>query len=168
MNKRLLILTSMAAALLAFVLAFPAPQTNTATYVPAAKTIAATPKAAPANDLSSNVSNGLRTRDLSDPGNLFPVQVKAQPRRVTLAPVAAQPPPPTPAPQLPYRYLGRYEDSGTSMVLIWANERSVPIKPGDVLDDTFRVKTIAPDHIAFVHIPTQEELRLTIKEITHP
>lgn len=152
-TPRLALLLTVAAVLAALTVMFPAPDSQPVDAGHTAKRSASASSAAPPNS----------ARDTSDPGNLFAARV--QPMR-SAAPkaqaIAAPAPTAVPVPTLPYRYLGRYKDGATSTVYLSANERSVPIKPGDVLDEQFRVDEIAADHVRFTHLPSHQVLRLPL------
>jgi len=81
-------------------------------------------------------------------------------------PKALPPPPPPPpmAPPLPYRYLGKLQESGQLVVFLDNNSRPVPIKGGEVLDGQWRVEEITPRMVRFTYIPLAQTATLNIGE----
>jgi hypothetical protein len=76
-----------------------------------------------------------------------------------------EPPPPLPAPvapPLPFRYLGKLQESGHLVVFLSSNTRPVLIRGGEVLDQQWRVEEISSRMVRFTYIPLAQTATLTI------
>jgi len=81
------------------------------------------------------------------------------------APVAPPPPPPAaPAgpPALPFRFMGRLNDGGTEVVYLSHGEQTLVAKPGETLESTYKVLSVAAQRIDFEYLPTGDTQSLTI------
>ncbi len=169
MSRRRLRLLLGAAALGAAIIVVPKPRDgDIVAPTQAASPTAAERRAPPMRPVPDREGGavGSASRDTSEPGNLFAGQAPAAVLRPAPKPAPPRmPEPPIPVPALPYRYLGLYSEAGTSSVFILVNDRGVAIKPGDIIDGTFRVAGIEPGYIAFVHLPSNQELRLATNEV---
>lgn len=73
------------------------------------------------------------------------------------------PPPPVPvAPPLPYRYLGKLQESGHLVVFLSNNAQPLLVRGGEVLDQQWRVDEITPRLVRFTFIPLAQSATLTI------
>ena len=65
------------------------------------------------------------------------------------------PPPPAPptAPPLPFRYLGRLDDAKTLTAFLQKSEQVYAVRPGEVIEGTYRVDTIQPGVITLTYLP---------------
>jgi Cohesin domain len=72
-----------------------------------------------------------------------------------LAPVVAMPPEKSapPPPPLPYRVAGQVTVGGRGEVLLTKGDRVFTARPGDMLDDGYRVEAIEPSRITLVYAP---------------
>ena len=84
------------------------------------------------------------------------------------------PPPPKPvvaaapapvvavAPPLPYRFAGRVRKGTEEEFLVSKGELIIPVKPGDVLDGTYRVVAAKADGIELVYLPLNTSERVAV------
>ena len=87
------------------------------------------------------------------------------------------PPPPKPvvaaapapvvavAPPLPYRFAGRVRKGAEEEFLVSKGELIIPIRPGDVLDDTYRVVAAKADGIELVYLPLGTSERVAVSSV---
>ena len=72
-------------------------------------------------------------------------------------PPAVQAPPPKPtAPPLPFTYIGRLLDSGTTKVFVTHNGQRLILKQGDKAGDLYHVERVSEIEIVFVYEPLSE------------
>jgi hypothetical protein len=83
--------------------------------------------------------------------NLFAPRDAPRPKP---APVVAAPPEVSaPPPPMPYRVAGQVNGGGRGEVLLTKGERVFTVRPGDVLEDGYRVEAIEPSRITLVYTP---------------
>lgn len=88
---------------------------------------------------------------------------RAPPPPPPVAVVVPQPPPPPPAPRLPYRYYGTVKERGLPPSVFLALGGSlIQAKAGDVLEGGYRLESIAPHELVFVHLQQNLTLRLGV------
>jgi hypothetical protein len=85
-------------------------------------------------------------------GELFPSQSWAPPPRPAPAAAAAPPPAPTPPP-MPYRVAGGVVHDGVAHVVLAKGDRVLTVRPGDTLDDGYRVESVGPQGVTLVYLP---------------
>ena len=131
--------------------------------VPRAKTEskpAATMQKAPPLDL-----NKLRRGPLAEPdGEAFgPRSFKPPPPKVAPTPVvvAAAPPPPPQAPPLPFSYIGRLAEDRNTTVFLTQGERNIIAKPGDVIDNTYKVEEVNDTTVVLTYLPLSQRQTLS-------
>jgi hypothetical protein len=97
------------------------------------------------------------TRPGSDP---FGRRVKPAPaQRRELPPsgpvqaVAAPPLPPPSAPPVPFAYIGRLSEEDRTTVFLSAGERNLVVKPGDVVDNNYRVEEVTDNAVSLTYLP---------------
>jgi len=83
--------------------------------------------------------------DLFAPGNA--PRPKPAPVVATLPEVSAPPPP------MPYRVAGQVNVGGRGEVLLTKGDRVFTVRPGDTLEDGYRVEAIEPSRITLVYTP---------------
>ncbi len=112
-----------------------------------------------------NLSRLQRSRSLDPMGDLFVPQdfrpVAPLPKRPIAQPAAAPPPPPPPPPQappLPFSYLGKLAEGMNTSVFLTMGDRNLVVKPGDVIDNTYRVEEIGEKVVVLTYLP------LTVKQ----
>lgn len=72
------------------------------------------------------------------------------------APVVVAPPPKPVAPPLPFKFLGRLVDHGTTTVFVSHNGQNLNLKQGDTAADLYRVEQITSAEIVFRYEPLAE------------
>ena len=89
--------------------------------------------------------------------NLFHVLPPPAPPRPAAPPPQAEAPPPKPtAPPLPFKFVGRLIDKGTTVVFVSHNGQSLNLKQGDTAADLYRVERITPTEVVFLYEPLAE------------
>ncbi|WP_018989398.1 hypothetical protein [Aromatoleum toluclasticum] len=71
-------------------------------------------------------------------------------------PPPAPPPPPPPAPTappIPYEYLGKLADGHSVRVFLVRGDRPYTVREGDVVDGSYKVKSITDTTMTFVYLP---------------
>ncbi|MYM27950.1 hypothetical protein GTP58_06410 [Duganella sp. CY15W] len=78
------------------------------------------------------------------------------------APLVVAPVDLTPAgpPELPFRYVGSLVDGSEQTVYLARGDQAYVLKPGDVVDATYKVLGITPTQIEFEHLPTSAKQAL--------
>jgi hypothetical protein len=66
------------------------------------------------------------------------------------------------APPLPFTYLGRLHAAGSDTAFVAMGERNLVVRPGDLIQDTYRVERVAGSAVTFRHLPTGAEQTLVI------
>ena len=84
-----------------------------------------------------------------------------------LAPVAVvsvySPPPRRPAaPPLPFRFIGKLDDSQQMLVFLQRGENVHVVRVGDVIDGTYRVDGVTDDRMTLVYLPLQVTQSLNV------
>jgi hypothetical protein len=70
------------------------------------------------------------------------------------------PPPPPQAPPLPFAYLGKMVDEGTTTVFLVRQDRNYIVRLGDTLDGSYRVEKIADEGLVLTYLPLGAEQTL--------
>jgi hypothetical protein len=79
------------------------------------------------------------------------------------APAMPDVPPPKPvAPPLPFKFMGRLIDKGTTTVFVSHNGQSLNLKQGDKAADLYRVEQITASEVVFLYEPLDERQVLAI------
>lgn len=68
----------------------------------------------------------------------------------------------TPAPPLPFRFVGRVTQQGATQVYVARGAKLFQVRQGDVLDNEYRVEALAPGEIAFVHLRSGNRQVMTL------
>jgi hypothetical protein len=90
-----------------------------------------------------------------------PPKPKPMPGQLDAA-LAMPPPPPPQAPPLPFIYLGRLnEDQGTT-VFLTAGDRNLVVKPGDVIDNTYKIEQVTDSAVVLTYLPMNQQQTLAI------
>ena len=76
-------------------------------------------------------------------------------------PPAPPPPPPTPPP-LPFRFMGRLDDSTKTRVFLERGERVYAVSTGDVIDGQYRIERIDASQLTFRYLPLDMPQNLAI------
>lgn len=81
------------------------------------------------------------------------------------AAVALPPPPPPPPPQappLPFIYMGRLNEEQNTTVFLTAGDRNLVVKPGDVIDNTYRIEQVTDSSVVMTYLPMNQRQTLAI------
>jgi len=83
--------------------------------------------------------------------------------------VIAPPPPPSlppapTAPPLPFTYLGRYDDTASSIIILAKGERIYTVAVGDVIENTYRVEKSSAGTVVLTYLPLNIEQSLRTGE----
>jgi hypothetical protein len=175
-RKRLLVLVSLAAALWFgrdFLLKSTGSRDKPGTRATTVKSSAARVAAAAIDASVCTVPSLVLQRDLfvaaADGDPFSPTQREVAPPPPPPPPpppvavVAPPPPAPPPAPQLPYRYYGTVKEKGLpASVFLSLGNALILAKAGDVLEGGYRLESIAPRELVFVHTQQKLTLRLSV------
>jgi hypothetical protein len=87
-------------------------------------------------------------------------------RQASAAKAAAAPAAPSPPP-LPYRFAGRVVRDGMVQLFLAKGDIAIPINPGKILDDTYRVEAIGEDRITLVYLPLNHRESIALRHTPH-
>lgn len=76
-------------------------------------------------------------------------------------PPAPIPVPPS-APPIPFTYMGKIVEDGIPLFFLSKQERSYSVKPGDILDGTYRVDAIETGTVTLTYLPLNIKQTLSI------
>jgi hypothetical protein len=82
-----------------------------------------------------------------------PPKVKAPSLAQATADLASPPPPPPQAPPLPFTYLGRLSQERDTTVFLSIGERNLVVKPGDLIDNTYKVEEVGDSAVVLTYLP---------------
>jgi hypothetical protein len=117
-----------------------------------------------------NLSRLQRSPSLEPSGQLFVPQdftpaPPPLPKRPIAQPAAVAqpaPPPPPQAPPLPFSYLGKLAEGTETKVFLTQGDRNLVVKPGDVIDNTYRVEEIGEAAVVMTYLPLSVKQTLPI------
>lgn len=113
--------------------------------------------AAPSGALPSSAPLGLSRGQYSDShADLFPGRDWTPP-----APPPGTAPPPGPPP-LPFTYIGKQDTAQGSVLFLLYQERTLAVRRGDVIDDTYRLEKITPQNAVLVYLPSKQQQSLDL------
>lgn len=78
------------------------------------------------------------------------------------APPPPPPPPPPKAPPLPFTMLGKKLQDGAWQVFLAKGDRTYIVRDRDVIENDYRVESIAPPSLTFTYLPMNERQTLSI------
>jgi len=110
----------------------------------------------------------LRRRPVAEPDSeaFGPRSFKPAPPKVKATPVAAAPvaplPPPPQAPPLPFAYIGRLAEDRDITVFLAMGERNLVVKPGDVIDNTYKLEEVSDSALVLTYLPLSQRQTLSI------
>jgi hypothetical protein len=120
-------------------------------------------KAAPSAAVNAH---GLDLTRLQRPGSMEPGDdpfadrrpkpaVAERLERPPSAPVEALavPLPPPSAPPVPYTFIGRLSEAESTTVFLAAGDRNLVVKPGDVIDNNYRVDAVTDHAVSLTYLP---------------
>jgi len=90
-----------------------------------------------------------------------PPKITPQAAQAALA-VAAPPPPPPQAPPLPFVYMGRLSEDSSSTVFLTLGDRNLVVKPGDTIDNTYKLEEVGDSAIVLTYLPMNQRQTLPI------
>lgn len=73
-----------------------------------------------------------------------------------------RPPPPAPAPALPFQYMGSFSDGGAAVVYLSRGDQTLIARPGETLENMYKILDITPARIDFLHLPTGEKQSMNL------
>jgi len=79
--------------------------------------------------------------------------------------IALPPPPPPPPPQappLPFIYMGHLAEDQSTTVFLTAGDRNLVVKPGDVIDNTYKVEQVTDSAVVLTYLPMNQRQTLAI------
>lgn len=80
-----------------------------------------------------------------------------------IAPPVLPPPAPT-APALPFTYIGKKLEGGSWEVYVARGEQSFVLRPGSMIESTYRVHSIVPPSLSLIYLPLGQTQTLAIGE----
>ncbi|ART83119.1 hypothetical protein CBP31_11245 [Oceanisphaera profunda] len=82
---------------------------------------------------------------------------------VVVAPVSSPLPPPKPmTPPLPFRFIGKLDDSQKVRVFLQQGEKVYVVSVGDVIDGTYRVDGVTDNLMTLLYLPLQVTQSLSV------
>jgi hypothetical protein len=96
-------------------------------------------------------------------GDLYPL-FPAVPRAVQRAATGVEQAPEPSAPALPFKYLGQMVENGEVTLFLSLNDRNIVAKPGDTIDDLYRVESIQGGVVEFTYLPLKQKQTLPVGE----
>jgi|SRR6478672_3066504 len=105
-------------------------------------------------------SDPFGTRDFRPPPPPKPKNAAGALPNVALAP--PPPPPPPQAPPLPFVYMGRLSEDESTTVFLTAGDRNLVVKPGDVIDNTYKVEQVTDAAVVLTYLPMNQRQTLAI------
>jgi hypothetical protein len=78
------------------------------------------------------------------------------------AALQAPPPPPPQAPPLPFTYMGRLDEDQDTTVFLTAGDRNLVVKPGDVIDNTYKLEQVTQSTVVLTYLPMNQKQTLAI------
>ena len=131
--------------------AMPAPQRGPPTASREPEVLAIIPRSAPGEDVI-----GAQARPL------FASQSWAPPPPKVVPPPPPPPPPPPTAPPLPFIYLGKQISDGQWSVFLARGDSTFIATVGAVLDNRYRVDSVAPPVMTLTYLPLKQVQQLSI------
>jgi hypothetical protein len=104
-------------------------------------------------------SDPFGTRDFRPPP---PPKPKTIPGATTTAMLPPPPPPPPQAPPLPFVYMGRLNEDQSTTVFLTAGDRNLVVKPGDVIDNTYKLEQVTESAVVLTYLPMNQRQTLAI------
>jgi hypothetical protein len=90
-----------------------------------------------------------------------PPKAKVAPAAAAAA-VTAAPPPAPQAPPLPFSYIGRLSEDRDTTVFLAMGERNLVVKPGDVIDNTYKLEEVSDSVVVLTYLPLSQRQTLSI------
>jgi hypothetical protein len=96
------------------------------------------------------------------PRSFQPPPPKAKVAAATAMAAAAPPQPPPQAPPLPFAYIGRLSEDRDTTVFLAMGERNLVLKPGDVIDNTYKLEEVNDSGVVLTYLPLSQRQTLSI------
>jgi len=77
-------------------------------------------------------------------------------------PPVVMPAGPAGAPALPFVYIGKMLEKEGTVVFLLHQERTLAVRQGDIIDETYRVEKIAPESMLVVYLPLKQQQSLNL------
>jgi len=79
-------------------------------------------------------------------------------------------PPPPQAPPIPFAYMGKLVDDGTTTVFLARADRNYVVRAGDTIDGTYRIEKIGDEAVELVYLPlkARQTLPFTATPVAPP
>jgi hypothetical protein len=103
-------------------------------------------------------SDPFGTRDFRPPPPPKPKEASI----TAAAGVLPPPPPPPQAPPLPFIYMGRLDEEQNTTVFLTAGDRNLVVKPGDLIDNTYKVEQVTESAVVLTYLPMNQRQTLAI------
>ena len=88
--------------------------------------------------------------------DLFPKQSWYVPPPPPPLPPPPPPPPPPQAPQLPFTYMGHWQEGGQTTYYLARGLESLSVRPGQVLDGVWRLEPVSGSLLNFTYLPLNQ------------
>jgi len=85
-----------------------------------------------------------------------------QPIVIATSSTPVEQPGPAPAPPLPFKFMGRMQDSGEEVVYLSQGDQMHVVRTGTLIGSSYKVTTIHPHHLEFEYLPTGEKQTLSL------
>lgn len=92
------------------------------------------------------------------------VAVAPSPVPTLVGPMPPPPPapPPAPPPPLPFQFMGRLSDGTAPVIYLNHGDQTLVARAGDTIDQTYKVVSISPVQMEFLHMPTGEKQLMSL------
>jgi hypothetical protein len=88
------------------------------------------------------------------PKKTMPLQAVQEQRQAAAGPVGA--------PALPFQFMGRFSDEGKTAYFLQIDGRNVVARPGDNIDDNYRLDSVSGDSLNFTYLPLHQKQSLVV------
>jgi hypothetical protein len=136
---------------------------------PRPRATTSTPATAPAQRAPGLDLGKLRRAPPVDPSsdpfgarNFRPDPPKGKAAPMAVAAVVPPPAPPPQAPPLPFAYIGRLSEDRDTTVFLAMGERNLVLKPGDVIDNTYKLEEVSESAVVLTYLPLSQRQTLSI------
>ena len=93
----------------------------------------------------------------------LPAVLRTAPPSPPAEPAAAPPPPPPPsAPALPFRFVARFVENGTTRLLLANGDKEHNVSGGETLEGTYRVDSVSDQAVTFTYLPMKTVQTLSL------
>ena len=140
------------------------PQRAATSGVPAKAPAPKQQQASPSDPLAALPSRDMIGRPAADPFSARSWEPPAPKKSATAraVEVAPEPPPPPQPPPMPYRVAGRVTQQGLPHIVLAKGDRVFTVRPGDTLEDGYRVESIDARSVTLVYTPLDIPQQLAV------